>query len=760
MLKQYWIDGRRAGSRVLRLAAAALLLAASLVPGTWPTPPAAAGSGLPPGFVDEAVVTGLTQPTAMAWSPDGRLFIALKPGLVHVFHDGQLLPQPFIDITAEVKSARDRGLLGLAVHPDFPVQPYVYLLYTYDPPGLAGTTLYDQPDGVGPRVSRLLRVRADPANLNRALDPNEPDSRVVLLGTNSTLANIGAPAQFAGANNPHPPASCLAGGLPIRDCLPSDSNTHSIGMVLFSPDGSLLAGSGDGSDFNSVDPRALRVQDLDSLAGKIVRIDPLTGQAYPDNPFFDGDAGSNRSKVIAYGLRNPFRFTVSPDGSRLFIGDVGWISSEELNTGIGQNFGWPCYEGSVQQAAYLASPLTGRACQHLYDRGPAAVALPLFDYALSPGNHASVVMGAFYTGSAYPPQYQGALFFSDYIRRWLKYITFDGQGAATVHTFADNLVAKAGVVQIAAGPDGNLYYLHFDRQTQNASSVRRLRYTAAGNQAPVAHAAAAPTFGPLPLRVEFSALGSHDPDEALFDSGALDYQWNFGDGTSPVNGVSVVHTYTTQAKFTAVLTVTDSISLTTASVDIHAGRVPPLVTITAPLSGSVYTLGANLAFSGSAASAEHGPLSGDSLAWSARLHHALQTVTLPGTSGASGSLLIDDDYGDGTWLALCLTATDPDGLSAAACRKLLPHKAAYTFQTDPPGLLLIYNGSPYRAPFTIHSVVDSQRVIAAPDAAPQVFTGWADSGPYSRTLLIQSAPLTLTAAYTVPHRALLPLLTR
>src|SRR4029453_4180256 len=89
----------------------------------------------PSGFIEEVVASGLPFATGIAFAPDGRMFIALKGGVVRVYQNGTLLPTPFIDITSQVANSNDRGLLGIAVHPDFPNTPYVYLLFTWNPPG-------------------------------------------------------------------------------------------------------------------------------------------------------------------------------------------------------------------------------------------------------------------------------------------------------------------------------------------------------------------------------------------------------------------------------------------------------------------------------------------------------------------------------------------------------------------------------------------------------------------------------------------------
>ncbi len=123
------------------------------------SPVAAQLTGLPPGFVDELVVGGLPFPTAVAFAPTGTTFVALKRGEVRVY-EGATALGTFIDINARVHDNHDRGLLGLAVHPEFPEQPYVYLLYTHDdrPVGVAA----DLGSPVQGRTSQLLRVTADP----------------------------------------------------------------------------------------------------------------------------------------------------------------------------------------------------------------------------------------------------------------------------------------------------------------------------------------------------------------------------------------------------------------------------------------------------------------------------------------------------------------------------------------------------------------------------------------------------------------------
>jgi len=714
-----------------------LILMVSLASGPTPTPVLASMS-LPSGFVSEVVVSGIPSPTTIAWAQDGRMFIGQKDGRVRVVLNATtqsptLLATNFISITDQVNGYWDRGLLGITLHPDFPNTPYVYLLYTYDPPGTAA-------DGSGGRVSRLSRVTADAAqNYNVAV----PGSTVVLLGTNSTLANIGDVND--GTNTAK--TSCTVGGVPsgapIRDCIPSDGASHSIGTVTFGPDGSLFAGTGDASNFSTLDPRALRSQNLGSLDGKIMRIDPTTGNGFADNPFYDGDPTSNRSKVWDYGLRNPFRFTVKPgSNNEVYIGDVGWNTWEEVNAGRGKNFGWPCYEGgsatSLQQPSY-ASLAT---CTALYAQGINAVQASVYGYDHSDGG-ASVQAGAFYSGTVYPAQYVGALFISDYSRDFINYLTFDVNGNATVNNFGNDMSPGGGPVQVIAGPDTNLYYVVYNGTT--ASEVRRLRYTAGGNTPPTAKASASPSNGSSPLLVNFSSVGSYDPDAQ-----PLTYFWNFGTGVTSTLA-SPVYTYTIPGAYTATLTVTDPLTATGASnVIVTVGNNAPTATITSPISGTMYNVADTINFSGTGADIEDGTLPGSSLEWEVLLHHNAHVhFDYYHFTGAGGSFVVPD-HGDGTWIELCLTATDngPNPLSDRTCTFLLPNTAAYAFRSVPSGLQLAYQGVGYTTPFTVTTIVSStQDLIAAPIQASRSFSLWSDGGAASHQIVILPTPQIITATY-------------
>ena len=400
-------------------------------------------------FILETFTSGLEQPTAIDWTPQGdKLLVAQQSGIVRLVNNGFLNDEPFIDLSPQVNNTRDRGLLGLAVHPDFPNQPYVYLAFTYDPPEAFANSGLAGPDANGNRPSRVIRVEADPStNFSTAV----PGSEVVIVGTNSTWENTSRPDGNSTDDLSIPPSGITPEGENIRDYLATDSESHSIGTLRFGTDGSLFISNGDGTSYNEVDPRSVRVQDLDNLSGKILRVDPLTGEGLTDNPFYDGDPNSNRSKVYSYGLRNPFRFTIDPNTNEAYIGDVGWKTWEEINTGAGANFGWPYYEGgngeSLRQNEYQALP----EAQAFYESN-APVTAPL--YARNHNDDAvAIIMGDFYTGDTFPDAYDNALFYSDFGDNTVRFLTFEEQGV-TVNTFDEDI---SGLTQISTGPDGNLY---------------------------------------------------------------------------------------------------------------------------------------------------------------------------------------------------------------------------------------------------------------------------------------------------------------
>jgi glucose/arabinose dehydrogenase len=426
----------------------------------------------PGSFVRENYITGLTQPTAFARTPDDSLmFISEKSGIIKVAQGTNVLPTPFIDLSAEVNDVRDRGLLSIAVHPDFfNGSPYVYASYTYDPPeafqNQNPNTDLDDPDGTGNRPSRVVRITADAAT---GYTTAVAGSQTVIVGTNSTWANTSRPDGNSTGNINIPESGRNPDGSYIRDYLKTDSESHSIGHLAFGLDGALYISNGDGTSYAQVDPRTASVLNVDNLYGKILRIDPITGEGLSDNPFYDGDPNSNRSKVWNLGLRNPFRFTIQPDTGTPFIGDVGWKTWEEVNIGDrGANFGWGAYEGGVDASgnpASLIQPEYDAAdipeIEAFYQSGQTVTA-PIYARNHADGARA-IVMGDFYEGTSFPSIYQDALFIADVNEGTVDALILDDRNQVTEVRRFDSGVRS--IVFIESGPDSNLYYANIAEGT-------------------------------------------------------------------------------------------------------------------------------------------------------------------------------------------------------------------------------------------------------------------------------------------------------
>ena len=240
----------------------------------------------------------------------------------------------------------------------------------------------------------------------------------------------------------------------MQDCLPADSRTHTVGNLVFGPDGMLWVTNGDGTAFGQVDWRTPRVQNIDSLSGKLLRIDPITGAGLADNPFYNGDPNANRSKVVSYGLRNPFRFAIHPVTGEPFIGDVGWNTWEEINRGTGQNFGWPFFEGGNGQNLRTGGYRDLPEADAFYANNNAVP--PVFSRSHLDGAIA-VVVGDFYDGDVYPDVYQHALFFTDFGDTQLKVLPLSSAGVPNP-VIPLNL-SVGPVVEMSMAPDGHIYYV-------------------------------------------------------------------------------------------------------------------------------------------------------------------------------------------------------------------------------------------------------------------------------------------------------------
>lgn len=411
------IDGVSGGSLIVPRTADI-----SILDDEAPSPEEPEPSALPYDVTVDAVtiVDGLEGPMTMQFLPNDPdvMLVAEKAGRIRAFRDGVELPM-VLDITEKVNTSADRGLMDIELDPNFPDSPYVYAIYVYDPPETQASAVGAPagPDGLANRPARVVRFEVDfDADGNPTIDPA---SEEILVGEAGTWENISGPDVDSAVDLDQPPSGIdPVTGENIQDYIAVDSSTHAPGDIEFGPDGMLYVSIGDGTSYNAVDPRSLRVQDVNNLSGKVLRIDPATGQGLADNPFFNGDLDSNASKVWQMGLRNGFRMDFDPVTGDLWIGDVGWTLWEQLETGgAGANFGWPFYEGAFQQPIYSELP----EAQAFYDavaNGEINLVLPVHSFSHDPvqdgPDMSAINVGAIYQGDAYPEVFDRDIFFADF----------------------------------------------------------------------------------------------------------------------------------------------------------------------------------------------------------------------------------------------------------------------------------------------------------------------------------------------------------
>ncbi|HKR03442.1 MAG TPA: PKD domain-containing protein [Bacteroidia bacterium] len=330
-------------------------------------------------FNGQLFKTGFTEVEGLRFDKSGQIYVWEKGGKVWVVDtNGTKITTPILDISEEVGNWRDHGLNGFALDPDFETNGYFYLYYTVDRHYLMnyGTGSYNSlvNEYYNATIARVTRYTANSAtNFTTVI----PGSRLILVGENKKT------------------------GIPVLH------ESHSGGQLVFGSDGSLLISTGDGASYAFVDSGggqsywqqaltdtimrnkenigSFRSQLVDCLNGKILRVDPATGNGLPTNPYYDSSfPRAAKSRVWDLGLRNPFRMTLRPgtgvtditagDPGVLYIGDVGWDTWEDMNvsTGPDQNFGWPLFEGLTPAVGYTnvttvvnkdaPNPLFGGSC--------------------------------------------------------------------------------------------------------------------------------------------------------------------------------------------------------------------------------------------------------------------------------------------------------------------------------------------------------------------------------------------------------------
>lgn len=690
---------------------AALLQSGRDAPGETQQP-----SVVAPGFQENLALQGHGEPVGIRFveAPGPlRAVVFERTGKVYYYDDLATQTTPaqaklVADVSNDVHAFWDRGLLGLAIDPNFPAVPKLYILSTSDP----GNTLNDScsdATGAGCVVNGRL-------------------SRLTL--------NVANPSVETTIEQPL---------LEAKWCMQYPS--HATGDLHFGSDGYLYASSGDGASFNFLDwgqrdglvsgvltknacndaggldaegrlvfdtseGGQLRSQDLQSggealgYNGTILRMD-VSGDlpfAPPSNPLV-GKGTTADDLIIATGLRNPYRFNLRPNTSEVWIADVGESQFEELNRiedpgGTLENFGWPCVEGSTSRFSGNALCDRVRAGNFEASVSPQALTAPFFSYRhdehAAPGDGcatggSSITGVAFNDKATYPAAYADALFFADSTRRCVWSMGRGVAGELDPATRAVLVQNAAGrVVDIQMGSDGRLYYVDFD-----GGRVFRID-NFVGNQPPQAAVTASPTGGPAPLTVQFDASRSTDAE-----GGALTFTWDMdGDGVyDDAQGVAPRYTFDANGSVNvSVLVIDPGNNSDTESIVINVGNTAPVPSITAPQSSLTWANDDIVAFAGEASDAEDGTLGGASLTWRLVIKHCHRepapgepedchdhvVETFTGTTGNFRA----PDHAHYSYLSLELTATDSQGLGASARVRLEPRAIELRIDSQPPGLIV------------------------------------------------------------------------
>ena len=734
-------------SRPRALAFAAALAAAAAAP-------AAGEPRLLPGFQDSLAIAGLTHPTVVRFSPDGRVFVAEKSGLVKVFPSlYSTRPSIFADLTKNVDDYWDRGLLGMALDPGFPKKPYVYVLYTFDAP-IGGTA---------------------PVWSDGCPTPPGPNTNgCVVSGRLSRLTGNG---------------NAAVGEKVLINAWGQQFPSHSVGALAFGADGALYASAGDGASLGTVDygqfggnplgdppggvggvmqppwaeGGALRSQSLRRppgepavLNGTVIRVDPATGDALPDNPLA-ASTDENARRIVAYGFRNPFRFTIRPGGNALWIGDDGTNLWEEIDVAPHpdrevRNFGWPCYEGPFPMPDWVSAQVN--ICMNDLYRDPSLVTSPWFGY-----RHADDVAAgdgcakagssqtglAFYSGGSYPHDYDGALFLADHTRNCAWVMFPDAQGNPDPGSRALFLGAASHPVDLEIGPGGDLYYVDYE-----GGAIRRVQYGAPTASAVADHAEGAP-----PLTVAFDGSGSHG-----FRAGdTLTFAWDLnGDGDySDASAVSPTATFTDSGVHSVRLRVTDEHGVSSYSdpITIAAYDEAPTASIDAPAATLSWAVGDAIRFSGQARDPKEGALPASAMTWTLVMHHCpsgCHTHDIQSFSGVSSGTFDAPDHEYPSYLELRLSAINSLGIPGVASVYLQPKTASLSFDSRPRGLVLDAGSGREVTPFVRTVIAGSASTVSAPahqtlEGKRYRFRSWSDGGAATHVVAASAGGTTLTAIY-------------
>ena len=720
---------------------------ALVVPGTQ-------AQSLPAGFSD-VLVTAVSAPTAMAFTPDGRVLITSQGGSLRLIKNGSLLEQHALIFNSgtdgsepKICTGSESGLLGVAVDPLFSTNKFVYLFYTarngsncaspnYTAANPPETIIDGTYSAFNRRVNRVSRFVLGTTANSELIDPN---TEVILV-----------------------------------DRMPSRNGNHNAGDVHFGKEGYLYISIGDGgTDYNGTTPGSGggndAARDKHVLTGKILRI-TRDGAIPPTNPFVAGGThrcnvtgattvGNHCEETFSWGLRNPFRFAMDPNaaGTRFYINDVGQGLYEEVDEGqAGADFGWNCREG--RHANSSSGPCTSPGSLGLID--------PVYEYPRGtiPGTTvsgcASITGGAFVPNGIWPAPYDGTYLLADYVCGAILRIPTTGTPTAPLpdaFAFVTGLGASSAT-SLTFGPDGAgqaLYYTTYAAGGQ----IRKISYAATGNSPPtIASLTASPAAGVLPLNVGFTVVASDANGDALT------YFWDFGDGTNATTTTATTNkTYNTAGVFTASVRARDSnfaFSAATTTV-VRPGNAPPTATITSPATSYLFNVGDVITLTATASDTEDGALPASALSWRVLLHHDAHThPLLAPTIGNNITFTAPapEDHAAAitSYLEIILTATDSGGASTVISQSAMPRKVSLTFATLPQpaasgARIRVNGGTPLVAGSTVTAWAGWPLPVAVSDQNRGTgglrFSSWSDGAARSHNYVVPNGNATLTATFT------------
>ena len=561
--------------------------------------------------------------------------------------------QPTPFLTVSADTLGEHGLVGITFDPDFLNNHYLYVYYTAATP-----TVHN----------RVSRFTADG-------DTIVEGSETIIFELDDSIGPLG---------------------------------WHQGGDLHFGSDGKLYIAVGD-------DRNGANSQSLNSLFGKILRINS-DGTIPVDNPFYSQTAGKYRA-IWAFGLRNPFSYSIQPGTSRIFINDVGEDSWEEINDGIAaSNYGWPETEGYTSDTRFRS---------------------PLFAYAHgsnSDSQGCAITGGSFYNPvtQQFPEIYQGKYFYADFCEGWIR--TFDPV-ANTTDIFARFTHYP---VDLKVTDDGSLYYLERGNDANTEGAVYKIEYTNS----------AAPNISVQPADITVSVGQPVTFSVTASGQAPLNYQWqrdgaDIADATTSSYTLPAAQLSDDGATFRCVISNTIGSTISNAATLTVTSNQPPTGTITLPASGTEYRAGDTITYAGTATDPEDGTLPASAFTWQVDFHHNthIHPFIPPMTGAMTGSFTIPDvgETSTNVWYRIILKVRDSGGLLHTSFVDITPIVESITVDTSPSGLQIKLDNQPHTAPITVSNVAGMNRLIEAP--SPQTFNGetyefvsWSDGGAASHTI--------------------------